>query len=175
MFDLGWTEFLVIGIVALIVIGPKDLPLLFRKAGRFVGKARGMAREFSRAMDDAADQTGINEVSKTLKAASNPLKSSMDQVKQATSEFVSFDPSTETGKLAAERADAAKKIQEGAKKRAKEKLENKNNTEQAKKAKKLKADQKANPQDLITKKKAPLSTASRQKDTSDDVASQDKK
>ncbi|NCW53489.1 MAG: twin-arginine translocase subunit TatB, partial [Rhodobacteraceae bacterium] len=56
MFDLGWTELLVIGIVALIVIGPKDLPVMFRKVGQFVGKARGMAREFSRAMDDAADQ-----------------------------------------------------------------------------------------------------------------------
>ncbi|MGA0301468.1 MAG: Sec-independent protein translocase protein TatB, partial [Paracoccaceae bacterium] len=89
MFDLGWTELLVIGIVALIVIGPKDLPVMFRKVGQFVGKARGMAREFSRAMDDAADQAGVKEVSKTLKAASNPLKTSMDQVKQATSEFAS--------------------------------------------------------------------------------------
>ena len=92
MFDLGWTELLVIGIVALIVIGPKDLPVMFRKVGQFVGKARGMAREFSRAMDDAADQAGVKEVSKTLKAASNPLKTSMDQVKQATSEFASYDP-----------------------------------------------------------------------------------
>ena len=58
MFDLGWTELLLIGIVALIVVGPKDLPLLFRKVGKFVGKARGMAREFSRAMDDAADEAG---------------------------------------------------------------------------------------------------------------------
>ena len=54
MFDLGWTELLVIGVVALIVVGPKDLPMLFRNVGRFVGKARGMAREFSRAMEDAA-------------------------------------------------------------------------------------------------------------------------
>ena len=50
MFDLGWTEMLVIGIVALIVIGPKDLPVMFRRMGQFMGKAKGMAREFSRAM-----------------------------------------------------------------------------------------------------------------------------
>ena len=43
MFDLGWTELLVIGIVSLIVVGPKDLPVLFRKAGQFIGKAKGMA------------------------------------------------------------------------------------------------------------------------------------
>ena len=53
MFDLGWSELLVIGIVALIVVGPKDLPVLFRNVGRFVGKARAMARDFSRAMNDA--------------------------------------------------------------------------------------------------------------------------
>ena len=41
MFDLGLTELLLIGIVALIVVGPKDLPMLFRKVGQFVGKARG--------------------------------------------------------------------------------------------------------------------------------------
>ena len=39
MFDLGWTELLVIGIVALIVIGPKDLPVMFRKVGQFVGES----------------------------------------------------------------------------------------------------------------------------------------
>ena len=50
MFDLGLTELLLIGIVALIVVGPKDLPMLFRKVGQFVGKARGMAREFTRAL-----------------------------------------------------------------------------------------------------------------------------
>ena len=62
MFDLGWTEMLVIGIVALIVIGPKDLPVMFRTLGQFVGKAKGMAREFSRAMNDAADDAGAATV-----------------------------------------------------------------------------------------------------------------
>ena len=169
MFDLGWTELLVIGIVALIVVGPKDLPLLFRKVGKFVGKARAMAREFSRAMDDAADQSGIKEVGKSLKAASNPLKTGMDQAKKATSEFAAFDPSSETAKLAAERADAAKKIQEGVKKRAGEKLKNKNNTEQSKKKQKMRPVQKTSPPDMTTKKKASLRKALPKKNSSDDV------
>ncbi|WP_067930427.1 Sec-independent protein translocase protein TatB, partial [Sulfitobacter sp. HI0076] len=83
MFDLGWTELLVIGVVALIVVGPKDLPVLFRRVGQFVGKAKGMAREFSQAMNDAADESGMREMSsslnKSLKTATNPLGSAMDE------------------------------------------------------------------------------------------------
>ena len=84
MFGLGASEMVVIGIVALIVIGPKDLPGLFRTMGQFTGKARMMAREFSRAMDQAADQSGMNDISKTLKAAANPKKFGADKLKEAT-------------------------------------------------------------------------------------------
>jgi sec-independent protein translocase protein TatB len=96
MLDLGWTELLVIGVVALIVVGPKDLPVLFRNVGRYVGKAKGMAREFSQAMNQAADESGMNEISKGLKAAS--------------------DPDSETGKLAAEKAKRVEQAKETAKK-----------------------------------------------------------
>ncbi|MDF3414011.1 twin-arginine translocase subunit TatB [Sulfitobacter sp. M57] len=115
MFDLGWTELLVIGIVALIVVGPKDLPILFRKVGQFVGKAKGMAREFSSAMNDAADDSGMREMStsinKSLKAATNPVGTAMDGVKSAAKSLTDLDPESETGKLSAERAANAKKIQ----------------------------------------------------------------
>lgn len=84
MFGLGWSEMLVVGIVALIVIGPKDLPGLFRTMGQYTGKARMMAREFSNAMNQAADQAGIKEVSKTLNAAANPKKFGADKIKEAT-------------------------------------------------------------------------------------------
>ena len=73
MFDLGLTEMLVVGVVALIVVGPKDLPVMFRTVGRAVGKAKGMAREFTSAMNDAADQSGVKDLSKDLKAATNPV------------------------------------------------------------------------------------------------------
>lgn len=83
MFGLGWSEMLVVGIVALIVIGPKDLPGLFRTMGQFTGKARMMAREFTNAMNQAADQAGVNDVAKTLNAAANPAKFGTDALKQA--------------------------------------------------------------------------------------------
>lgn len=111
MFDIGMTEMLVIGIVALIVVGPKDLPVLFRKAGEAVGKAKGMAREFSRAMNDAADESGMKDVAKGLKTATNPINSAMDGVKSAAADLTKLDPESETGKLAADRAEQTKKIQ----------------------------------------------------------------
>ena len=67
MFDLGWMELLVIGVVALIVVGPKDLPVMFKTVGNFVGKAQKMAREFRRTMDAAASDTGLKETAETLK------------------------------------------------------------------------------------------------------------
>lgn len=112
MFDLGWTELLLIGVVALIVVGPKDLPVLFRNVGRFVGKARGMAREFSRAMEDAADETGVRDVAKSLKTVADPKKMGLDKIREATDELKAWKPGTETAKLAAERAEAAVKLRE---------------------------------------------------------------
>ena len=117
MFDIGMTEMLVVGVVALIVVGPKDLPVMFRRVGQFVGKAKGMAREFSGAMNDAADQSGVREVTsglnKSLKAATNPIGTAMDGVKDAASSLTNLDPESETGKLSAERAENMKRIQAG--------------------------------------------------------------
>lgn len=84
MFGLGWSEMVLVGIVALIVIGPKDLPGMFRTMGQFTGKARGMAREFSRAMDAAADESGMRDVTKAVRAAANPQKFGVDKLKEAT-------------------------------------------------------------------------------------------
>ena len=66
MFDLGWVEILLIGGTALIVVGPKDLPVMFKKVGMFVGKARKMAREFQATMESAADESGLKETSNIL-------------------------------------------------------------------------------------------------------------
>ncbi|MCK0148557.1 Sec-independent protein translocase protein TatB [Marivita sp. S6314] len=114
MFDLGFAELLVIGVVALIVVGPKDLPVLFRKVGIFMGKARGMARDFSRAMNDAADESGVRDVQKTFKAATSPVGSAMDGVRDAAKSMTNLDPNSNTGKLSAERQEAKKKIEASA-------------------------------------------------------------
>ena len=122
MLDLGWTELLVIGVVALIVIGPKDLPMLFRKVGQFVGKAKGMAREFSRAMDQAADESGMKEATSSFKDMASSKNLGLDDLNDATKEFKKFDLDTETGKLSAERAEDARKIHEMSARKAEERL-----------------------------------------------------
>jgi sec-independent protein translocase protein TatB len=70
MFDIGWTELLVLGAIALIVVGPKDLPGLLRTLGQAAGKARRMAREFQSSMEDAArevDMSELRDVQKSMK------------------------------------------------------------------------------------------------------------
>lgn len=59
MLDIGWTELLVIGALALIVVGPRDLPHLLRSVGQTVGKIKRMAREFQRSVEDAARDTDV--------------------------------------------------------------------------------------------------------------------
>ncbi|MCF6273065.1 MAG: Sec-independent protein translocase protein TatB [Rhodobacteraceae bacterium] len=75
MFDLGMMEILIIGVVALIVVGPKDLPGLFRTVGNFIGKMKGMAREFQRSMDDAAKSSGMGDVMDGVRSATDGVKS----------------------------------------------------------------------------------------------------
>lgn len=93
-FDIGFMELLVIGVVALIVIGPKDLPNMFRTVGRYVGKAKGMAREFQRSMEDAADASGLKEATKgfddlkDLHSMTKPGKAGMDAAKKRFNDIV---------------------------------------------------------------------------------------
>ena len=106
MFGLGWAEILVAGIVGLIVIGPKELPVVFRKIGQFVGKAKGMARDFSRAMNDAADESGMKDAMDSV----NSLQDGVRSVTDPTTKWKDFVPGSETAQLAEERAEKSKKM-----------------------------------------------------------------
>src|SRR5215217_5070986 len=66
--EIGATELLVIAAVALIVVGPKDLPILLRKLGQFVAKLRGMASEFRASFDEMARQSELDELRKEVEA-----------------------------------------------------------------------------------------------------------
>jgi sec-independent protein translocase protein TatB len=128
MPNLSWMEMLVVGIVALIVIGPKDLPGMFRQVGQFVGKAKGMAREFSSAMNAAADESGINEINKTIKAAANPKKFGVDKIREASQGAVksTLKAGGETDalktNLSAERTATAEKLNKAMAKAAEDRI-----------------------------------------------------
>ena len=66
MFDLGWQEIFVIGTVALIVVGPKDLPKLFNKVGKVFGKIKQISREFYDQINEAAEMEEINNLKNDL-------------------------------------------------------------------------------------------------------------
>lgn len=80
MFDLGWSEMMVILVVALIVIGPRDLPRVARNVGRWVAKARAMAREFQNQLEDMARETELDKVKQDIeKAGRTDVKRSIEK------------------------------------------------------------------------------------------------
>jgi len=84
MFDIGWTEILVIAVVAIIVVGPKDLPRMLRSLGRYAGQLRRTAGEFRSQFDDAIRESELDELRNSLTGVSdlNP----MNQIRDAVTE-----------------------------------------------------------------------------------------
>ena len=64
MFDIGWSELVVIGVVALIAIGPKELPGVLRTVGQYMGKVRRMAAEFQGQFQEAMREAEVAEMKK---------------------------------------------------------------------------------------------------------------
>ncbi|MGI9382734.1 MAG: Sec-independent protein translocase protein TatB [Methyloligellaceae bacterium] len=92
MLDIGWTELLVIAVVAIIVVGPKDLPRMLRSLGRTAGQLKRTANEFREQFDDALRESELDELRTTMDDVSdlNPV----NQIKNSISE--GFDPLRET-------------------------------------------------------------------------------
>lgn len=85
MFGIDSPELLVIAIVALVVIGPKELPSLLRSWGQWMAKARGMASEFRGHVDEMVRQSELDEVKKQLESTSGLDLQALDPTKQIKS------------------------------------------------------------------------------------------
>ena len=81
MFDIGWSELVVIAVVALIAIGPKELPAVLRTVGQYMGKIRRMASEFQGQFQEAMREAEMAD-----------LKKSVDEMTDAAKGFTDFDP-----------------------------------------------------------------------------------
>lgn len=66
MFDLGWSELAVVAVVALVIIGPKDLPRVLRTIGQWVARARTVARDFQSSVDEMAREADLQDVKKHI-------------------------------------------------------------------------------------------------------------
>ena len=81
MFDIGWGELLLIGIVALIAIGPKELPTVLRTLGQWMGKLRRMASEFQNQFQEAMREAEMTD-----------LKKQVEEMTSQAQSYASFDP-----------------------------------------------------------------------------------
>jgi sec-independent protein translocase protein TatB len=88
MFDVSSSEFLLVMVIALVVIGPKDLPKVLRFVGNWVGKARAVAAQFRSGIDDIVRQSELEELEKKWKAEN-------DRIMAQTSEAVSIEHTNE--------------------------------------------------------------------------------
>jgi sec-independent protein translocase protein TatB len=81
MFDIGWSELVVIGVVALIAIGPKELPGVLRTVGQWMGKVRRMASDFQGQFQEAMREAEMEDIKKQV-----------DDIANTASSVTSFDP-----------------------------------------------------------------------------------
>lgn len=104
MLDIGWPELLLVAIVMILVVGPKDLPPMLRAFGKTIKKYRGMATDFKNQFNDALDESELDELRQAasdvknlnptskLKDAMNPFKEAGDDIKASYNEAIKDTP-----------------------------------------------------------------------------------
>jgi sec-independent protein translocase protein TatB len=108
MLDLGWSEILIIGVVALIVVGPKDLPKMLRTLGQYAGRAKGIARDFQRSMDDAAREADIEELREVKKGLDDMRDAQHKMQRDMSQSFLDNPSKPDTSKADTSKSDTPK-------------------------------------------------------------------
>ena len=89
MLDIGWWELLVVGMVALVVVGPKELPTLLRTIGRYVGMAKRQADEFRSQFDEALRDSEFNDLRNEMNDIKSGVTSSLEEAQDSLNKEVS--------------------------------------------------------------------------------------
>ena len=105
MFDLfSWSHIVILLAVALIVVGPKDLPRMMHMAGKWAGKARAMANEFRKSFDEMARQAELDELRKEIEdlKKNNPIAEMANSMKEVGAQMSAAAPIEGAGQTPAE-------------------------------------------------------------------------
>jgi len=120
MFDIGVTELLVIAMVAIVVVGPRELPRLLRTVGRMISKAKGLAREFQDQFEEAAKDAGVDDLRKDFDEITDldmadefgdpfePIKKAGEDLKDAVDKPAAEKAAKKTGPKTAAKAKKPK-------------------------------------------------------------------
>lgn len=106
MFDIGWSELLVLAVVAILVVGPKDLPRLLRSIGKYVGKIRSTANDFRRQFDDAMRESELQDIRDSVDdlKSMDPLKDVRNSIGDVTADAQKFMDDDATSSAGSENA-----------------------------------------------------------------------
>jgi sec-independent protein translocase protein TatB len=114
MFDVSWSELLILGLVTLIFVGPKELPRFLNTLGRYAGVVRRQANEFRAVFEQAMREAEMDQIQKDVRAVSDGVKASLDEatrsvesVKAAAKVDADLKPEAAPKALAAEKSAPA--------------------------------------------------------------------
>jgi sec-independent protein translocase protein TatB len=97
MFDIGWSEMLVVVVVAVVVVGPKDLPRLMRTLGQWMGRARAMSDQFRRSFNDMARQAELEQMRAEMMKLHN--EKTLAELQRETDEMLGYIPPRPTADM----------------------------------------------------------------------------
>ena len=108
MFDIGWSEMMVVAVLTLLIMGPKELPNTLRTVSKWVKKAKGLAREFQSGVDDVIRESDLQDARKALEGSnSESIRKTLEEV---------IDPSQSLTKATQEVKDSVEAIAKDANK-----------------------------------------------------------
>lgn len=85
MLDIGWSELLIIAVVAILVVGPKDLPRMLRQLGNYVGKIKRTANDFKSQFDEAIKDSELDDIKSSVDeiAGANPIEDIKSDIEES--------------------------------------------------------------------------------------------